>query len=746
MLLDDVLRYASYGWHVFPVHSMRDGVCSCGRPDCGSPGKHPRTQRGLNDATTDTDTLRRWWAMWPDANVAVDCGASNLVVLDVDPRHGGYESLDEWESLREEGPLPPTLTSGTGGGGMHKFFRLLGDDDAPSRNGWLEGVDVKSTGGYVLLPPSNHASGQVYVWRYGGDPSEPPSDLLSNVRGNGAGSRARPPLPDPEVILSGIAEGARDDTLFRYACQLRSRGLAREEAWVLLRQAAASCQPPFPEADAHVKLEQAFQPAYLESDAASAQVWSELRNLTDAGNALRMVDAYGSDVRYVPGWSWVTWDGVRWNREGGTGDLVVQRFALDVPRLIREVEARRAELDPGDRATLEMHANRSESAGKVQALVTLARSDPRVLRGVDDFDADPWLLNTPDGVVDHRTGEVRLAQRDDHLTRVSACGPAEPGAIPYRWNEFLERVQPDPEMRAYLRRAVGYTLTGSTQEKVMFVLWGTGNNGKTVFIETLRWLLGDYAKAAAKTVFVESRNERHRSEVAVLQGAYLVTCAEEIERRDRLNSGLLKVITGGDRLMANFMRQDPFEFTARMKLWLGTNYRPTLTDFGPALKKRLHLVPWSISVPAAQQIPRDTLLGMLQMEGPAIMRWAMEGAAEWGKVGLAAERVPALGQALDEMYEEQDIFAEFLTDFGLVPSESEWISFDTIWAWYQDWCLRRGDTVHHSKKGLGGEFTDRGFRNARVGSPQRRGRMGASELGLCDGARSELRWDKEVVQ
>lgn len=156
-------EYAARGWQVLPVHHPGpDGVCSCANGQCSSPGKHPRTARGFKDATTDLETIRAWFARWPNSNVAIRTGsASGLVVLDVDPRNGGLESLAQL--IREHGQLPDTVVAATGGGGFHFFFRYPSGRQVPKRT-LADGIDLCSDGGYVIVAPSLHASGRRYEW------------------------------------------------------------------------------------------------------------------------------------------------------------------------------------------------------------------------------------------------------------------------------------------------------------------------------------------------------------------------------------------------------------------------------------------------------------------------------------------------------------------------------------------------------------------------------------------------------
>ena len=161
-MMDHALRYAARGRNVFPVHWPRDGVCSCGRPDCSSPAKHPLTPHGLNDATTNPEQIQKWWAQWPDANIGIVTGqVSGIVVVDVDLEKDGIES---WDQLCPTGWRVQILYSVTGSGGMHLYFQAPADELKSTAGTIAPGIDTRAEGGYVVAPPSLHISGQRYAW------------------------------------------------------------------------------------------------------------------------------------------------------------------------------------------------------------------------------------------------------------------------------------------------------------------------------------------------------------------------------------------------------------------------------------------------------------------------------------------------------------------------------------------------------------------------------------------------------
>ena len=248
--------------------------------------------------------------------------------------------------------------------------------------------------------------------------------------------------------------------------------------------------------------------------------------------ALRFSRKCEGELRYVAGWGrWMCWDGTRW-REDNT--LTV----FDRCRAI----CRCASTECGD--TKERAAMKIASAQTVAAIERLARADRRHATVVEQFDADPMVLNTPGGTVDLRTGELHGHERQQYLTKVTAAAPGRNCPL---WRSFLHRVTDgDSELQAFLQRVIGYCLTGSTREHALFFLYGTGANGKSVFLSTIAGLLGDYAKSAPASAFTASNTEQHPTDVAGLRGARFVTATETEDGRWWAEAKI-KNLTGGDR-------------------------------------------------------------------------------------------------------------------------------------------------------------------------------------------------------
>ena len=241
------LWYASkYAWRVFPLHTPASGGgCSCRRAQCTNPGKHPRVERGCLDATTDPETIRRWWTQWPDAGLAIATGGG-LVVIDVDPRHDGDDTM---ATLRERlGPLPDTVEALTGGGGRHVYLSAPeGVRNSASALG--PGVDVRGEGGYVVAPPSVHASGRAYGWEASSRPEEVP---VAEVPAEWLA--AMTPRPRLRVVAGGkgepFPEGERNNSLYRRACSMRSAGFDRDAILAaIMAENETRCVPPLDPAE-----------------------------------------------------------------------------------------------------------------------------------------------------------------------------------------------------------------------------------------------------------------------------------------------------------------------------------------------------------------------------------------------------------------------------------------------------------------------------------------------------------------
>lgn len=409
----------------------------------------------------------------------------------------------------------------------------------------------------------------------------------------------------------------------------------------------------------------------------------------DEGLALQFSDIHDGDLRHVAPWAkWFRWTGTVWDRD----DTLL---ALDLARdLCRQV----AKLAPD-------HGKSIASSRASSAVLHLARADRRHAATTAQWDADPWLLNTPEGTVDLRTGDMRVHAREDFITKSTAVSPK--GTCPL-WQSFLARVTDgDIQLQGFLQRMVGYALTGLTRDHAMFFVHGLGANGKSVFLNTLIGILSSYHRTAPAELLLASKHDRHPTELAGLVGCRLVT-ATETEGGRRWAETKIKLLTGGDTVSARFMGQDFFEFVPRFKLVWSGNSKPTLNRVDEAIRRRLNLVPFVVTIPVAE---RDTLLTeKLKAEWPGILQWAIEGCAEWQEHGLAAPAVVAAATA--EYLAAQDTIKNWLEECTEEKATAQAQS-STLFAAWKLWCEANGE-FPGSNKAFSQRLTDLGLPSRKV--------------------------------
>lgn len=375
---------------------------------------------------------------------------------------------------------------------------------------------------------------------------------------------------------------------------------------------------------------------------------------TDLGNAERLVETEGEDLRFVPGLGWHVYDGQRWRRDDDGG---VQRRAK---KMVRGLYAGAERLDDYEkRKTLAKWALACETVGRIEAAVSLAQSEQRVIARSHELDAMPFLLNVTNGTLKLRTGELRPHKHSDYLTKVAPTR-YDPDATSERWEQFLEEITGgDTELAAFLRRAVGYSLTGDTSEEVLFFAHGPGATGKSTFLEAIRATIGEYAKSADFETFLASSGDRGvRNDVARLAGARFVTSVE-VDEGKKLAEGLLKMLLGGDKVSARFLYSETFEFDPAFKLWLAANQRPRVSADDDAMWRRIVQVPFTNVIPEDERDPN--LKRLLKTDADiqrAILAWAVRGCLEWQEHGLAIPDVVRKYTA--EYRAENDPLADWL--------------------------------------------------------------------------------------
>ena len=407
---------------------------------------------------------------------------------------------------------------------------------------------------------------------------------------------------------------------------------------------------------------------------------------SDDALAQKFADRYGENLRYIADWGhWYMWDGARWGRES-TLD------ARNRARTICRVAASDAE-KPGIKKML-------TSAKTIAAVERLAMADRRIAATTNQWDLNPDVFNGT-AMIDLRNGEMDAPRREDYCTQVSPV--AAEGDCPL-WHAFLARVTDgDEELQAYLARVCGYWLTGSTQEHALFFLYGLGANGKSVFVETVQGYMGDYAQTAAVETFMSTRGDRHPTELAALRGARLVV-APETEAGRHWNESRIKQLTGGDTIAARFVRQDFFTFKPTFKLVIVGNHKPGLRTVDEAIRRRFHLVPFKLTIPAAERDPK--LTEKLKEEWGGILAWAVQGCLEWRKVGLNPPK--AVIDATDDYLSSEDTFATWLEERTEPATDWNFESSADLFDSWKLWAEKAGETPG-TRKRFAGTLQDRGY-------------------------------------
>ena len=445
---------------------------------------------------------------------------------------------------------------------------------------------------------------------------------------------------------------------------------------------------------------------------------------TDLGNSERFISRHGQNVLYCYAWGkWLVWTGARWERdEGGK----VHRLAKATVRSMYQ-EAAQAE-DEGERKALAAHATRSEAEARIKAMLELAKSEEPI--SAEELDARPWFLNVQNGTIDLRSGNLRPHRQEDFISKIAPVSYAPDAEAP-TWAAFLERVLPDEELRGFVQRAVGYSATGDTSEQCMVINHGTGANGKSTFQEAISAALGDYAMRAPTEMLLAKRAAGIPNDVARLKGARFVAASETEEGR-RLAESLIKDLTGQDTITARFMRAEWFDFQPTHKLWLSTNHKPEIRGTDNAIWRRIRLIPWSVTIPPAEQDKR--LAAKLRDELPGILAWIVNGCLEWQRIGL--QPPDEVRRATGRYRAEMDVLAAFIDEECIVAEHAS-ATAKALYSGYKDWCDENGERPE-SQRRFGGRLKERGFVSGRMTTGTRKGAVEWYGIGLAGGPGGSL--------
>lgn len=501
---------------------------------------------------------------------------------------------------------------------------------------------------------------------------------------------------------------------------VRGFSLPDNQALDLMLSWNARCQPPWEQSDlvkfianAHKYGTQPYG-EHLDkepSEKSAAHKKPSDYAQTDLGNAEYLRDHYGNLLRWCTATeTWFVWDNRRWAEDKMLNALgLANKVARERKAACREIE------DKETRKYEYQHAIKSESASKRDACLSQYKALHGSCIDIETLDSNAWQLNCWNGVLDLQKGSLEKHNPASGLSRLAPCS-YEPDAKCPIWEAYLDKVMGgDQELIDYLRRAIGYTLTGSIREAALFVLWGDGSNGKSIFLETLGAILGDYSAMASTDAFLAKKsNGGPNPEIAMLRGVRFIR-SSETPSNGRFDEVTIKQLTGGDIVTARQLYGSFFQFRPVGKIWIATNHKPEVRggDFG--IWRRLQLIPFTVKIPKEEQDHR--LAEKLKAEWPGILAWAVRGCLEWQQGGI---QPPAAVLAATEDYRrESDVLDSFIEDCCTVMPPSFWEETAKLYTAYSEWCKTNGERCLTSSW-FGRRLGSKGYQVTFVGAARKR--------------------------
>jgi putative DNA primase/helicase len=456
-------------------------------------------------------------------------------------------------------------------------------------------------------------------------------------------------------------------------------------------------------------------PTDATSDGSASDRATDGETYTDVGNGRRLAKQHRATVRHATGLGWLDWNGARWEPdETGAVDRKAKATAERIWRNAGRIE------DEDKRKKAVAHAMRTLSAAGIANMKKMASTELSIATKATAFDTNLLLLNTPSGTIDLRNGVLRPHNPADLITKITGTGIDLRAECP-RFLSFLDRIfAAKAELIRFVQRVIGYCLTGLTVEQALFICYGTGANGKSTLLETLRDVWNDYAQNADFSTLTNRRDKGGASEdIARLRGARLVTAIES-GADAAFNEAVIKQLTGGDTITARRLYQGSFEYIPQFKLLIATNHRPQVRGTDHAIWRRLYLIPFGVTIPDAEKDP--ALKEKLRAEAPGILRWALEGCLAWQREGLNPP--PDVLAATAQYREEQDVLADFFAAHVVVaPGVTEGAT--ALYAKYREWADGSSEKAM-SGTAFGLALNERGYHVV----PDRSRRAPARRMGL----------------
>jgi putative DNA primase/helicase len=401
-----------------------------------------------------------------------------------------------------------------------------------------------------------------------------------------------------------------------------------------------------------------------------------LLQLTDATTAERLLKEHGKDIRYIAPWKkWIVWNDTHWEADSGA---LIHTKGLEIVRNIYGEIYKTA--DYRERREIERYAIKSEAIRQRENFIRSAQRILKLNASVDDLDRDPWLLNVENGTINLRTGELLPHRQEDMITKIAKVQYDRNADCP-KWKQFIREIMGyKGDLIAFLQTAAGWAISGDISEQSMFILYGTGANGKSTFLNVVMRILGDYAITTYAETFMKRNNDTTTNDIARLRGTRFVTTTET-EQGKRLSEHLIKQATGNDQLTARFLYGEHFNFVPTFKIFMASNHKPVIKGTDHGIWRRIKLIPFTTTI--SEENMDKSLEQKLMEEKSGILNWLIEGALRWQKEGLNTPSIVL--NATDEYRGEMDVIGNFIRE-RCIQKPGAMIRARELFRVYQEWC------------------------------------------------------------
>lgn len=717
-VVDQCLYYAHLGWYVFPCHGITDyGKCTSGNAfsDSTSPGKRPATSNGQKDATSDPETIKRWWHTQPHYNIGVNCKSSGFFVIDIDPRNGGDKSFEKFLQLLGE-PLPRTIEALTGeydvGGirirGKHLYFKCDDDEklDGNLSRFYLDGIDIKHNG-YVITAPSRHISGVEYEWIEGHRPdqiemAQAPEILLSHIRKNSVEKTTRQikhKLSEPReflnrkdldissILKNGIKEGERAVTIYKIACSLGNKyGTSQMDSEMIMAYLhdfnRDLVRPPLGKEELEKQVTSGISfvrthPLIPISESITAS--DDTTRITELNHKFKILSSttesqlaeylgryqFQGIICWTKAHGWLKYDGRKWKSVSTENIKEVIREQLNKLLAVAVQESESSE-------TLKRHLSFATNS-RITALESLLRGITEA--DASQFDQNPYLLNVKNGVIDLRTKELLPSSPKYLFTKIT-----EVNFIIGAEHEDIKRaLQAIPEeCLDYLQVRIGQAASGLTpsDDKIIFAKGG-GENGKSLLFTLCKIALGDFYIAVSPKLLGGSDFD-HSTEKMPLKGARMAVL-EELPDKGSLPMAKLKSLAGTTEITARAIRKDNVTWVASHSLFVTLNNLPNVADSDHGTWRRLEVFPFPFrfvtdvetddgeGLKTGDPTLRSRILESSSNQAEAALAWIVDGAYKYFVNSARYPKVPSLVIVETDKWREECDFVLRILKMTVTP-------------------------------------------------------------------------------